>query len=260
MAWPVYLSLRPVAEDEWAFSVTIGATTEVLEVAEGRYYNDSIVAAESLAAAIQDALNTHSAIGGNPFTVLYDLETGEFTISRTGNFGITWTVTSFRDWVGFSGNVSGGASYTSDQVAQGTIFADSGRSMFPGRQYHYQVGQTRSQAGPVALIGTGVETVTSLWQHQLEPVEGVASPLASGSRDDSNSVVPWTWLDFFRHHLQFYVGEPFRFYAESTDSLNDWEDEYQLVDTDAFDPAWGEPEVAVYCTIRMTVADYVVSS
>lgn len=260
MGRPVYLSLLPLPANTWDLDVTIGGSLETLTVDEGRYFNDAFVAGDSLAQAVANALNTHSGVGGNPFAVAYDLAAGEYTISRTGAFDIDFPVTAARDWLGFSGNVSGASSYTSDQVAQGTIFAGSDRARFTGRQAYYQVNQTRSQAGPVAIIGTGVETFGARWEHALELVTGVPDPLESGSRDDDSSVVPWVWHDFFRHHLQFYVGEPFRFYADVNDSINDYEDEYQVVDTNAFDPAWGEEEVAFYCIVRLIVADYVVST
>lgn len=259
MANPFYLSLRPLLASEWTISVTIGVDTDVIAIPAGRYFNDSFTAADSLAAVLQAALDTHSSAGAG-FTVLYDLAAGEFTISHAGVFSVTWPSTAMRDWLGFSGVLGGGNSYTSDQVAQGTIFADTGRSNWPGRQYHWQVGQTKSQAGPVAIIGTGTRTVTSSWDHPLEPSAGVASPLASGARDDDSSVVPWTWADFYAHHLGNYVGEPFRFYALTTDGINDWEDEYQLVDIVDFGPARGEAEVDAYWTIRVVVADYVVST
>lgn len=260
MAWPVYMSLRPVIAAELSLSVTIGVTTEVLTLAAGRYYNDSILASESFAQALANALNTHSAVGGDPFVVTYDLAAGEFTMSRAGVFDVTWPDTVLRDWLGWQGPVAGAAAYTSEQVAQGTIFADTGRATWPGRQYNWKVGETTAQAGVVAQIGTGFEVVTSVWEHQLEPGAFGASPLASGARDDDSSVVPWTWLDFFRHHRRYYVRTPFRFYALSTDGINDWEDEYLLVNADMFGPKRGEAEVDAYWTIHLEVADYVVST
>ena len=138
-------------------------------------------------------------------------------------------------------------------------WADAGRANWAGRQYHYQVGRVRTQAGPVAQIGTGVEGVRSSWEHQLEPSAGVSSPLASGTRDDDDSVVPWTWLDFHRHHLRDYVGEPFRLYALASDAWAAFEDEYVLDELDAFAPTRGEPEVDAWWTVALSVADYVVS-
>ena len=260
MSRPYYLSRRPVDTNEWSVSVTIGVTTEALTLTAGRYYNDSGTAAESLADELEDTLNTHSALGGNPFTVTYDPGGATFTISRTGVFQIAWSVTTLRDWLGFTGTISGAASYTSDQFAQGTILADTDRAQFKGRQYHYQVSSTPSQAGPVAVISTGVETINASWEHPLEPYPSTGTIALSGARDDDDSVVPWTWLDFYRHHLQLFAGEPFRFFDDVTTAVNAYEDEYQLVDLTAFDPARGEDEVDALWTIRIVAADYVEST
>lgn len=255
-----YLSLRPVQASEWYLNVDIGGTAEDLYLAAGRYYNDAFLAGESLGNALQVALNTHSAVGGNPFTVTYDLAAGEYTLSRTGNFDIDWPVTSLRDWLGFTGSVSAASSYTSVNPAQGALFPESGRAQWPGRQYHYTVGYSPSQAGPVAIISAGDETVGSNWMHPIEPSAFSASPLASGARDDAGTVVPWTFLDFYRHHLQVFGGEPFRLYPDLAGLINSYEDDYVLVDLKMFGPERVEDEVDAYWAIGIRVADYVVSA
>ena len=97
--------------------------------AAGDYY---LTAGTSLLAVIQQNLNNLNANSTYTVTVdsTSDTSTGKVTIAVTGvaTFDITWTDTVLRDILGFTGNLSGAATYTGGNQARYLFLPPCGRS------------------------------------------------------------------------------------------------------------------------------------
>ena len=105
-----------------------GSTAVTVAVAD--YY---LTSTTSLLAAVKNALDTIS--GNSTYTVTLDddnddTSTGKVTISATGivSFQITWTTTALRDILGFTGTITGAATYTAPNQAKYLHLPDVGRS------------------------------------------------------------------------------------------------------------------------------------
>ncbi len=76
----------------------------------------------SLLSAIGTALTANGSLAGT-YTLTLSATTGKVTISATGiggagNFALNWTSTTVRNVLGFTGNLSGAASYTGTEQAE----------------------------------------------------------------------------------------------------------------------------------------------
>lgn len=219
---------------QWTVDIDISTITETFGIPVGSYYNDSTTAAESLADEMKAQFDTHTQVGGFPFTVTYSRSTGLYTIARSANFTIEFNTgsygTAFRDWIGFTGDDGPTQSAVSDAVAQGAIFPESGRVDFEDVDRETTASAAPSEGGVVAAIGSGYVRSLASWSHSFEPRILVASPLASGTLDVGSSQVPWTWEDWWAHHATNAIGkgEPMRYYTDLTGAITSYEDEYVL--------------------------------
>lgn len=100
----------------WSISVTEDpAATSSVTVAAGSYW---LTSTTSLVTALVTALNANGTLSGTYAATVDDTSataTGKVTISVTGvtTFAITWTSTSLRNALGWTGNTSAAASVTS---------------------------------------------------------------------------------------------------------------------------------------------------
>lgn len=246
---PLYLSRKRVLGSEFSVRVTVQDGTPVpttISVAAGSYYNGALVAGESLSSALQTALNTHPDAGGL-FGVSYDItgaNAGKFSIVHGSVFDLDFVTpgqagTDLRNWLGFTGNKAGAATYTSDNLARGAIFTGSGRSDYK-RKRDQDSGTAKSTSGVAGHLGSGNRLRMASWVHRFEASGLVASPLQSGTWDDPETYVPWVWEDFWDHHTT--SGEPFRYYNTTPPALGSVDDTY-VFDRKMYGPF--EPEMLI---------------
>lgn len=108
-SYPDFPAQSIAVEDELAAS-------EAQSVATGDYYLIHPTASLSLADQLKAAVNAHSNISDCDTEIM---ESGKIRIWRTGasNFAITWTNTTVRDVLGFTGNLTGASSYVASKSA-----------------------------------------------------------------------------------------------------------------------------------------------
>lgn len=263
MAWPLILSRRRITTGEWTIDVDAdtsgGAGVEIKTFAAGYYYNDSTTAAESLRNQLRVLLDSHTDAA--TFTVTYSTTTGKFTITSSGPiFSVTWNQAATRRWFGFNGNLSGAATYTSDNVAQGAIFTNSGRHNFSDYNKEYSHGTVVAESGVTAHVASTARRLVSEWDHQFEPPAFVSFPLASGTRDNSGTMDSWAWEDFWNHHTRNAEGsgEPWRVYTASGLGIGNYEAENVLTER-MYDKFIGVPHTAnraAYWTVRISARLY----
>lgn len=118
------------ADSAWTISVTdSGGTDAAITVVAGDYY---LTSATSLLTTLQTALNASGILAGT-YTVSVaddaDTDTGKVTISATGggNISITWSNTTIRDRLGFTGDVGGATTHTGTEQAEYLYLPTSGR-------------------------------------------------------------------------------------------------------------------------------------
>src|SRR5688572_13471622 len=115
MAYSKLESRITVPSGGWEVSVqefTPNAGPVAVTVAgQGNYYLSSSTA---LLAQIATALDANGTLTGD-YSCTVSSTTGRVTLSATGvaTFSLTWTDTDHRDALGFTGNLSGAASYES---------------------------------------------------------------------------------------------------------------------------------------------------
>jgi len=248
--------LRILTATMWRFDMKIasGGALESKAFGISTLYNDSATAAESLCVALKTLMDSHA--NAAIFTVTFSRVTGKFTIASDGaTFDLLWVTgtygTSLRDWLGFTADKIGANTYTSDAVAQGVLFPESGREDWPDVEYEGSGKATVGDTGVMATIGPGTELEHSGWSHPFEYKVAQSSPLASGVLDRANAVVPWVHKDFWNHHCVSPIGrgEPFRYYLDTAAAIGGYEDEYVMHESmyggfkkkridDGFDVAW----------------------
>lgn len=109
----------------WSIAVTdSGGGPETISLTAANTYYHSSAGNDSvdLGAKLKALLDANSTLAGTYTVSIAAGEggTGKYTISATGggNISITWTSTALRDLLGFTGNLSGAASYTGTNHAQ----------------------------------------------------------------------------------------------------------------------------------------------
>ncbi len=216
MANPVYLSRVVLAPNEWGATFNVDGVSNDIYVPAGAYYIDEITT------AWED--EAEDVYAGESFTIDFSLTTGKTSIRcstvAASDFDLTWLSTSFRDWMGFTAGFSnvGTTTQTATNIAQGVLFAGSGRKSYR-RKRHNDNRYRRASSGRSAGVGSADVLYDWTWLHEFEPLTAATSPvLASGTLDEAGTVVPWTWEDFFAYHKR--TSQPFRLYESSADSLS----------------------------------------
>ncbi len=218
MANPVYLSRVMLGAAEWGATFNVDGVPLPIYVPAGAYYIDE------LTTAWED--QAEAEFVGESFSIDFDLATGKTSIRcstvAASDFDLTWLSDEFRDWMGFAGNFSnvGTTTQTATNIAQGVIFAGSGRKSYR-RERDNDNRYRRASSGRSASVGNSDVLYDWSWVHEFEPLTATTSPvLASGTLDEAGTVVPWTWEDFFAYHKR--TGQPFRLYESSADSLSEY--------------------------------------
>lgn len=104
------ISFRVVEGVNDSFTVNYNSLGDkVCTVAAGLYMNH-----RDLASAVQDAIDAQWSASAS-FEVFNAISTGIYSIESTAlSFSLTWDAITLRDALGFSGDLSGAASYTGD--------------------------------------------------------------------------------------------------------------------------------------------------
>jgi hypothetical protein len=173
----------------WAVSANTGGGATAVTVAAGTYTLASIMT------AFQVALNAAFA---EDFLVTSNISettrTGYVTLDmvNAGNWTLNWTSTDFRDYLGFTGNLTGANSYTGTVTPQGLWIPDCEVSAYYGNSDSghrvVMMTQTRSGTGIVKTIveSSFVEHPGFTWSH-------VSAPYARGDRETGGSVSFENW-------------------------------------------------------------------
>lgn len=112
----------------WTLTVTDSGGTSPVTIAAGDYYLGELLT------AIAAALNADATLAGTTYAAVLDDDatdaTGRLTLSVTvvGNFSVTWTSTALRDELGYSGDLSGAASYQTTAAAKPLFLPDVPRT------------------------------------------------------------------------------------------------------------------------------------
>lgn len=112
---PKYEARITVPTGGYSVSVTDSGGTATVTLAAGDYYPNSSTA---LLSTFATALTSNSTLAGT-YTCTSDDDTeaatGRVTLSASGggNVSVTWSSTTLRDLLGFTGNLSGATTYTS---------------------------------------------------------------------------------------------------------------------------------------------------
>lgn len=229
-------------------------------VAAGTYYLDSATSAESFRVALDNALE--AAFGAENFTVTFDLDTGKFAIQCTSLAG-TWAIAfnqALADLLGWGATLGfplqAGGTATAPEIAQYQIFADSGRSNWKGYASDVAGADGRSGSGVSSGVGSPDVLYDGMWTHAHEPELLIASPLASGTRDDAGTQRPWTWMDFMDHHRA--TRQPFRYYDGTGLTLLQYEKVLKLAgkSTKKFTPDTQEPGSRRYWIVDLEVEEW----
>lgn len=133
---------RITVPSTYTMSVTDPGGTSVISLAAGDYYLTSVT---SLLVALATALNADATLSGTYALSVDDnanTSTGKITLSANVTFAVTWVTTALRDALGFTGNLSAGASYLSTNASPFLWLPDVRR------------------ANPLAPIGSGGMPVT----------------------------------------------------------------------------------------------------
>jgi hypothetical protein len=139
--------------------------------------------------------------GGGPYTVTWSSTTGKYTISRAASFTLAFSTatsaaagTRMRLALGFSGDLSGANTYTSDWTPYYVLVAQmAGLTEFSDV---YEPDDIVEEA--VADDGTpwsASRETTELYSDWSQAMETKASTFSASA----TTAVPWTWQAFFRH-------------------------------------------------------------
>ena len=168
-------------------------TTADIETYDTATY--ALQAYTGFASAVKTALD---AAATSTFTVTLSATTGLYTVSRTGNFSLTWSTASdiaLRNALGFTGNKSGASTYTSD-VVPGTLMVSAidGRTNVVGPYEADDIAEEMiSDGGDASVVTRKTTDLLMSWQQSMEPRSAV---YLSAARATSNALS--SWQTFFR--------------------------------------------------------------
>lgn len=268
MSAPVYLSRRWVDTDEWSMDVTVDPDFATITLPAGFYFLDADLTSQSLVKTLDNELEV--AFPAHNFTCTFDMVTGLITFTCPTLAGADWEMSfnepAFARWIGFG--ITGGwagsptETHTGENVCQGVIYALSNRSKYKGRPRVYGARQRSSQAGDMASTSHGGVIITTGWTHENELERFQASPLASGTWDESlgeawdeiNETDPWCWQDFFDHHFGgAQCGQPVRVYPTPQTAIDEYEDTYQVKGGQSFAPGLVEDESTYWWVVELSL-------
>jgi hypothetical protein len=180
----------------------------VTVLGSGNYYLSS---ATSYLTTISAALTANGTLAGT-YSLVVDSTTGKTTLSATGvtTFSVTWTDTTLRDSLGFTGNLSGAASYESTKsstliwipnVPRGPARAPDGSNGVASRDMTVTVSPDGSSK---ALFNSTRYSDLLAWNR----ISGVKSWIVNESV--GNESFESFWLNVIG------AGQPFRYHPDRT--------------------------------------------
>lgn len=180
-------------ETDTAVSFTSGVYTHYVF-----YYGETATLFEN---ALATALNAATGVGAGTYTVAFNSTTLKYTISNdTANFSMTFTGaagTVMQRILGFSGNKTGAATYTSDDqvyyAIQGTLGHKAAIGNDPIEYEADDIGEV-GEADDGTSVGISRETAPTYMDFAI-PWEVVEVTHASHATTET----PWTWQHFFPH-------------------------------------------------------------
>jgi hypothetical protein len=133
------------------------------------------------------------------FDVVWSQSTGKYTIVRSTNFTMTFSTAAdlrLMAALGFTGNKSGAATYTSDYVPTYEMAsAISGRTSYrPPTEPDDIAEMAVSDGGDDFVVTRKVDELLTSWVQQMEPYTSCVPRARSAA-----SLSTWTWREFFRH-------------------------------------------------------------
>ena len=139
------------------------------------------------------------AAGGGPWTVSFSYTTGKYTISRGSNFTLDFASASdlrLRAALGFTGNKSGAATYTSDEQPKYVILPSIEARSNVSNVYETEgiVEEAVSDGGDA--YGTALRT-DELWSDWTQAMESKAQTFSRIVATPTNG---WCLQAFFAHH------------------------------------------------------------
>ncbi len=190
-----------------------------ITIAEASYapatYASVVTTYTAFTAAVTTALDGG---GGGPYTTTWSSTTGKYTISRATAFTLSFTGATvpaagarLRLALGFTGNLSGASSYTSDAIPYYVIIpAMAARSAFTDvYEPDDIVEEAVSDGGTSRAVARQTSELLCDWTQTMETKAATLTRSAL-------STAPWTWQAFVKHVRG---QRPFAFY-DTTTSIN----------------------------------------
>lgn len=201
------------------YTPNAGPASVTLATAATDYYWSS---GNALLTEIAGQLTSDATLGG-VYTCTLNDDTGKVTIAASGvtTFSLTWTDTSVRDFCGFTGNLSGAATYTSTKQARALWLPDVGRTNALGPNWasvSYDMGReeidrtfTRAPAGQSRAIGYTRRFVESFEWQMVSAAKSII-----GFESVGNESYQLFWRDVLS------VGKRFRYHPDRTSDTVFW--------------------------------------
>ncbi len=148
-------------------------------------------------AALEAAINANATLNGT-YTVTGDFSeggTGMVTVTADETFSLTWTVTEFRDLLGFTGNTSGSASYTGTNQCRSVWMPDcSKRTPMGDHERGFLQVDRRGQISATGVVTTIGGSEKRFNTHVWPAVSRARTRIAGETTDTS-------WERFWRYHV-----------------------------------------------------------
>lgn len=149
--------------------VTIDGSGETVSASLGGLYLYHETGTLSLLQQFEDAMT--SALVASPSVDL--LDSGKVKLSAGATFTVTWTDTDLRDFLGFTGNLSGASSYTADNLSP----------------YIWVPGRTHTPT----LAPQGITGAKQYDQQRTEAPDGTSVTFLAGATQRRNRV-EWAYV------------------------------------------------------------------
>jgi hypothetical protein len=128
MALPKFEGIITIPTGGYSVSVTDPGGTSTVTLAAGDYY---LTKTTGLLAAFKTALDANATLSGTYTVTLSDtdeLATGKVTIACNQTYSLTWSSTTLRDILGFTGNISAVTTSTGASAARYLWLPNCGRT------------------------------------------------------------------------------------------------------------------------------------
>lgn len=165
-------------EDSAAMTVTIAGSART--IAAGDYYLHGPTSGLSLLTAFETQM-TGAGVGS---AAAYLTKAGKVRLTGSGTFTITWTNTTLRDLLGFTGNLSGASSYVAPNYSK--LWWSAGYDGNPDTPYGVEAmvmpdtAITTSRDGSATLFTTNNSQQHNAWSWDVVPISKVWTTAEAG--------------------------------------------------------------------------------